>query len=65
LDQKIFGILLTHVPHLACQEIFNGTQFAEAPSFTYQFCCDLHRSYIDLDLYKNMYVVDTLNDLKP
>jgi len=33
--------------------------------FTYRFCYDSHRRYIDLDLYKNTYVVGTLNALKP
>jgi len=37
----------------------------EVPSFICQLCCDSHRRYIDLDLYKNMYLVETLNDLKP
>jgi len=37
----------------------------EALSFTYQFCYDSQRRYIVLDLYKNIYVVDTLNYLKP
>jgi len=37
---------------------------AGAPWSTYQFCHDPHRWYIDLDLYKNTYVVGTLNDLK-
>jgi len=43
--------------------ISNGTQ--KLHGFTYQFCYDSHRRYIDLDLYKNTYVVGTLNDLKP
>ena len=36
-----------------------------APSFTYHFCYESHRRYIDLDLYKKTYVVGALNDLKP
>jgi len=39
---------------------------AEAPSFAYQFCYDSSRKrHIDLDLYQKMYVIGTLNDLKP
>ena len=38
---------------------------AGAPSFPYHFCYDLHRRYIDLDLYKKTHVVGTVNVLKP
>jgi len=37
---------------------------AWAPSFTYHFCYDSHRRYIDLGLHKK-HVVGTLNDFKP
>jgi len=51
------------VPHLA------GTPstfqwHAEGPSFAYQLCYASYRQYIDLDLYKNTYVVCTLNNMK-
>jgi len=33
---------------------------AEASCFTYWFCYDSHRRYIDFNLYKKTYVVGTL-----
>jgi len=48
--------------HLARQAISSGTQKLQV-LYIYQFCYDSHRRYIDLDLYKNTYVVGTLNGL--
>jgi len=44
--------------------VSNFSWHTEAPCFTYWFCYDSQRRYIDVELYENTFVVEILNYLK-
>jgi len=64
-DNNVEQRLRTYGTRTTLDTSSNFWWHAGAPNFTYQFCYDAHRRYIDLGLQKKAYGVGTLNVLKP